>query len=391
MNKIEELKQIAESIVKKRRNLGTARMIFPEELVHNYGAKAGLLIYTAQELPKIPQMEMVVKDTEEPIDDFVRRIDEAGFELPIMLRSSAAAELDGYEGDFLTYDIEGTGKLRKQKKDYLKEIKGKIKNVENSPRAFKDKPEHSHLPDKINVIAVERSLDRFSGTYIKHPNQEGHYIFSVTGESLHKNRFDFIPEQGLFQSMKDIQKGYSQLIKECVEDISKWHDQIASLPLMDNSWSYQIEFGLFPNRLFQVRPFKPIEKADFEIEQKVVYGSPLVIGITPEQGIDVRVERNLEMAVMHGQILNPDNDPSCLVDSLRIWAKHAEKLSNLQANILWGSEGILAHEDIKVMRRAQVSILYPAIDKPQSHYKLHQDHWINIKSDGKHKKITKLE
>jgi hypothetical protein len=367
-------------------------MKHPEKLVQKYGAKAGVLMYVAQELPDIPQLPMVVKMPDESIDDFIRRIDAANMGLPILLRSSAVAELYGYEGDFLTEWVDGSEKVYTISEETLEFIKQKIENVENSTKEFKDKPEHSHLPDKINVIAVEQASSRFYGTFIKHPNQDEVYIFSVRKSlSPTLSTFDYAPERGVRETGGDLGK-YVKEVEEKLEKILLWYDRIASLPLMDSDWAYQIEFGLAPNYLFQVRPFKPIVKADFEVKRKEEFGDPLVIGVTSKEGIDVRVETGLYDAFMSHEVLNPKNEPSVLVDSLRRMAKHAGLLPNLQANLLYDREGMLTHDDIKAMRRAQVSILYPEQRGSFSFFwKLKQNKWINIVSDGKNIDIRDIE
>ena len=78
------------------------KMKFPKELVEEYGAKAGMLMYVARELSDIPQARMIVKSPNESIDDFLKRADSSSISYPRIYRSSAVAELDGYEGDFLS-------------------------------------------------------------------------------------------------------------------------------------------------------------------------------------------------------------------------------------------------------------------------------------------------
>lgn len=71
---------------------------YPHELVHRYGAKAGILIYVAEHLPDIPQAPMVVSEIGESADSLLARADAKGIGWPRLFRSSAEAELLGYEG-----------------------------------------------------------------------------------------------------------------------------------------------------------------------------------------------------------------------------------------------------------------------------------------------------
>ncbi|MBW2982078.1 hypothetical protein KY343_04310 [Candidatus Woesearchaeota archaeon] len=355
-------------------------MKYPKELVHKLGAKAGILMYVAQELPDIPQMPMVVKMPDESIDDFLKRVEEKNIDWPVLFRSSAAAELDGYEGDFPSIFLD-----RCNESDRVIEV---IEFIENSPKGLKQ----SHLPDKINVIAVQESPSRFYGTFIKHPNQDEFYILSArkSSDPILKSTFEYRPDGGVEERDGTLHKDLEE-VKEELEKIVKWHDKIVSLPLMDNSWTYQIEFGICPEYLFQVRAFKPVVKADFKVEKKEEIGNPLVIGATPKEGINVRIERNLCYAADRGEVINPNNEPSCLFDALRYRARDAHLLRNLQANLFFQAVGLLAHDDIKAMRRAQVSALYSDYGSmPEYVRKLPQDTWINIVSDGERIDIRKL-
>ena len=51
-------------------------MIYPEKYVHEYGAKAGLLMYIKEHLPYIPQMPMVVKRPTDNIGDILSQADD---------------------------------------------------------------------------------------------------------------------------------------------------------------------------------------------------------------------------------------------------------------------------------------------------------------------------
>ncbi len=385
-------------------------MKHPSELVEKYGAKAGILMYIARELPDIPQARMMVKIPGESIDDALRRAEEESIRWPRIFRSSAAAELDGYEGDFPTVvigDFEterakitnpgyvGTYSRRDIFDAYVRET---IEDIETSPKWLKEKPGNEHLPDKISVIIAEKSPSKVVGTYVKHPNQDDTYLISCSlasdADSVDASRSNYIfrlgervkPLDGFTAREVEKSKNVSEeKIRQELEKAILWHDRIGRLPEMDSEWAYQVEFGLDPLCLYQVRPFKRREIADFQVEPTEFYEDTIVIGITPKDGIRVRVDGNLWDRHCKGNPINPDKQPSVFYGSMRE-ARHIELLPNLQANLLPESHGFLAHEDIKAMRLAQVTGLFSG-GTPEK-YEIGE--WVTIVADGKSIRVERV-
>ena len=63
---------------------------YPRELVHKYGAKAGILKHVKRHLPAIPQVDSIVKLPEESVDAALERADNKRILWPRIFRSSAA-------------------------------------------------------------------------------------------------------------------------------------------------------------------------------------------------------------------------------------------------------------------------------------------------------------
>lgn len=278
---------------------------YPEHLVQRYGAKAGILIYIAEKLPDIPQAKMVVNEKGESTEEFLARADNAGISWPRLFRSSAVAELTGYEGVFSTFAIEpfgvGHDRVKWNDKNYsifrneeyfARGIKETVEKVKNSPQGLKNMGEGQELPDQINVIIAEKAPSVLVGTYIKHPNKEGAYVITMTtqstmsvyGEAAAPERVSFLYDKnsGFIRTgggAEYLEKDLNEL-----EEAISWHDQIAALPDMDPNWSYQVEFGINPSFLFQVRPFKSFKKPTFALEPPKyaeIFDPILVFGTTP--------------------------------------------------------------------------------------------------------------
>lgn len=165
-------------------------------------------------------------------------------------------------------------------------------------------------------------------------------------------------------------------IDQDVSTVTSWHDKIASLPQMDPNWAYQIEFGINPPRLYQVRPFKPYEKADFTVASTYKYAKPFVIGITPQDGIRLRAETDLEKRRRRYEPINTDNQPTVVFDKLR--ELRISEVPNVRAHILRSSNGVLVHEDIRAIRQAAVTALFAGY--PEGEFQ--QGDWVRIRSDG---------
>ena len=164
-------------------------MIYPKGHVNKFGAKAGILMYVKENLPDIPQVDMVVKTPEMSIKEALTHADNYPILWPRILRSSAAVELDGYEGFFPTEKMdgfeEGSAKIWNpnyrgpySNKEFFDEyVYNTISRIENSPSWYKDDEpkKYAILPDKISVIIAEQSPSEITGTYIKNPNQDDVY------------------------------------------------------------------------------------------------------------------------------------------------------------------------------------------------------------------------
>ena len=355
-------------------------MRFPRKIVDLYGAKAGILLYVARELPDIPQARMIIKTPDECIDDFLKRADSSSITYPRIYRSSTFVELDGYEGEFLSEVIEDFETARAKinnpkycgaystREKFDHHVRSTIESVESSTARLREQG-HPHLPEKINVIAAEKSTSLVNGTYIKHPNQEGFYLITCTlsqDDDIDpiRSNFSFSEANGVetlwgYEWIKSkIRDKISRSIEEELSEVLTWHDRINSLQSMDSEWSYQIEFGLFPTCLYQVRPFKKMEFSDFKVERTEDEAEDaIVIGTTAKDGLLLRVETDVYDKASDDIGMNPEGKPAVLVDSLRS-AFWASDIPNHQANIFGSAYGFLQHNDVSAMRHAQVTVLY---------------------------------
>lgn len=382
---------------------------YPTELVDQYGAKAGILLYVAHELPHIPQAPMIVSEPGESTGDLLRRADETGLAWPRLFRSSAIAELDGYEGAFPTEVIgpyeEGHERIKwnhnnhsiYRNEEYFQQgLRDTVDRIKHSPQHIKSrgKEKDQGLPDEINVIVAEQSPSRYGGTYIRLPGQEGIHLISASDlDSWEKarDREDYLyqPSTGvtILRDADHFSLETTETVQSDLETVLSWHDQIAHLPEMDPNWSYQIEFGLNPPCLYQVRPFKPNTTESFTFNTFEFEGTEnthVVIGTTPPEGIVVK------------PIIYPSDTYRAFTDQdvagdLPILfrgdvkdADRAQDLPNVDVVMLSHWRGLLEHGGIGAIRDATVSTfsygnLFPG----------HDGEPIRVISDGQTLKFEK--
>lgn len=365
----------------------------PRDLVKEYGAKAGLLQYIAEQLPEIPQMPMLVKRPTDPLEKFVQEVRARKWGSRLLIRSSAEVELYGFEGAFSTIPTSTRELL----------LTETIKQVMNSSqRVIARLPPwnacyREHIPQCIAVIATPISSSKYTGTFIKHPNQDDFYIVSLTATdskgTRDPKRGQFIIKKGNVREASILQevKTPRNIKAKDLAALVSIHERIARLPSMDPTWTWQIEFGLNPFFLYQVRPFKPVEIASFALDPWVKFKAyeceTIPIGVTSPAGIRCKVIKDLQKKFYENTLINPENDPVAHMSKLREmhWQN---RIPNVCAALSERLEGCLAHTDIAAIKRADLS----AYNAPGAYNKnreylsfedLRDGDWIRLTSDGK--------
>ncbi len=386
----------------ERRQPTAEGLRYPNRLVERYGAKAGVLLYIAERLPDIPQAKMVVNEPGESTEALLARANAAGIRWPRLFRSSAIAELTGYEGRFPTEEIEPFEKGHEQvrwndqnysiyrNREYFDNgVRKLVERIKNSPGELKAYDEGLDLPDEINVIIAEKAKSKYVGTYIKHPNQERVFLLTITEQEEglwgqydpKRTSFKHSRDRGL-EELRDYSLKHlgGEAVNSGLAEVVSWHDRIASLPDMDSHWAYQVEFGIDPPCLFQVRPFKPIKQPTFTVKPtKYVVEelfTPIVIGTTSSRGVVLRV-------VDHDS--DTTDEDVAYVDDMR-GVSRAENFPNLKAVLVEGVHGFLQHNDVRAMRIAEVTGMYKIYP-----FNVRRGDQVRVKSDGERIKVTKVK
>ena len=409
---------------------------YPEELVHRFGAKAGILMYVAQHLPDIPQARFAAIEANESADTLLERAARAGIGDRVIIRSSAVEELWGLEGCLVTLAVDGldsdivranwSHEPNTPKEDiYIQIVKERIEVVNTSPQDFQRRHLYPGLPDKIPVILAELKKPEYRGLLIKHPNQKDYYLTTIrindSGPGRQRGTFHAMhgsPVLTYYPFDHGVEWIYKEpKIREALQQVISWHDQIANLPLMDDTWAYQLEFGIGPfdgedslqPHLFQVRPFKPVQYADFELrpyrlpeDSEFAFRSthlPIVFGVTDRAGIDLKTFqfdpgefawdsrfKIRDQYYQEAKTYNTGGGPVLIVDDYLL-AFAADSVHNLRANVFTSVKGPFAHNDIRAIRTADVTALFSG---PQIKFIYPEGTWVNLVSDGININIRKL-
>lgn len=271
------------------------------EEIQKYGGKVAILNHMGERIPSLSIPRYVVKSHGDPTKSL--KSDFNAMRKPVIVRSSSPYEYGDFEGIFDSVrDVDSFDGLERA-----------VRTVEESAvsnRAKKYAKQNGFSIDgKMHVILQEQSPSIFNGAMMRHPNnpdiifinylsgrgansQDYHsYAHSESGDA------DNLPDSGFFskhqvseQTARLLVEKYKQI--EAETDISKDH-------------SLFVEFGLEPFAVYQARPFKKFETADFEVPLESSddnMESNFAFGITPPEGIVLPVVRSFGVDSAKGVI-----------------------------------------------------------------------------------------
>ncbi len=142
--------------------------------------------------------------------------------------------------------------------------------------------------------------------------------------------------------------------------LNGWVEHLKSFGILEAGWTYQIEFSLNKEYLFQARPFKEFSPAaDFEIPdgaETCLIAQNMIFGITPEGGISV------PLRTWVGSLLEfdaPDNPYALVLGKTAGHDIPAVMGTDLKALFFYGCSceeaTFLKHGNYQFMKRAEVS------------------------------------
>ena len=271
--------------------------MLPSAQIQQYGGKAAILNHIRDALPDMPIPRYVVKGAADSLGSVLA--DFNAMRKPVIVRSSSPHEYWGFEGifDSVPYVQNEHGLSRA------------VKEVEESARGEKAKEyarQHGiELGDRMHVIIQEQSDSKYTGAMMRHPNNPD-WIFisyftvplsSTLGLRSHSfavydERKHSVISPSLAMVESDISVDHSGFLAEQCK-------KIESVKGIADGHSLYIEFGFEPFGLYQARPFKKIQTAEFDVRGKIPRDcenclfSELAFGITGPEGVVLPVLKSV--------------------------------------------------------------------------------------------------
>ena len=280
-----------------------------QENISKYGGKAAILNYVKEKLPHLNIPNYVVKEKESKLSSIVSDFNE--MVKPVIVRSSSPFEYGDFEGIFDSIKNVTT-------KEDLKRAIQEVEQSTNSERANKyAKQNNFQIDNKIHTIIQEQKESEYIGGILRHPNDPDKiYLGFRTDKGMYKNdNFTFVFDESLGKFIEgDFE--YANIDEKSIRIIIDNYKEIEGLKKISEEKSLFVECNLNPFSIFQVRPFKKIETADFELpfsklknkkyfqDYKV---AKVCFGITPPEGIVFPVLKSVGM----NEVLTilPGSDP----------------------------------------------------------------------------------
>lgn len=263
-------------------------IMLPNGDIQRYGGKAAILNHIRNNT-QLPIPPYIVKEAGASLDSVL-----SGFESmkkPVIVRSSSPYEYGDFEGIFESVrDVQDRFSLERA----IERVEGSA----TSERAKKYAKQNGFdTGEDMHVIIQEQSNSSYCGAMMRHPNNPDlifityfsgrgsyqqdyfHFLFDERAQEKGESRVTYAPEMS-HDTTRFLVEQYK--IIESLKDITSDH-------------SLFVEFGFEPFCVYQARPFKKIETADFtlpDFNYDEVIWSDFALGITPPEGITLPVIRS---------------------------------------------------------------------------------------------------
>ncbi len=311
--------------------------MLPQAEIQRYGGKAAILNHIKYQLPDMPIPPYVVKEYGDPLETIVA--DFQSMQKPVIVRSSSPHEYGDFEGIFDSVgDVED--------KMFLESAIRQVERSATSERAREYAEQNGFsIDEKMHVIIQEQSPSYYCGAMMRHPNNPDLIYIVLGAGKMEYNRVVFdtrtntqVYNRAIFSL--EMPLGDARFL------VDKYIELESLSELSDGKVMY-VEFGFEPFFLYQDRPFKAIETADFDLpdmeeDRKNVLTTDLAFGITPPEGIVLPVLRSF----------GSTEAGSVMLDSPALMGTSNDK----ESNIYFGAhEGQLLHDmmtagNMKMMR-----------------------------------------
>ena len=263
--------------------------MLPQADIQQYGGKAAILNHVKAKLPDMPIPSYVVKGASDSLDSVMA--DFRAMKKPVIVRSSSPHEYGDFEGIFESvpnvHDERGLSRAVRQVEESARSERASAYARQNG----------FDISDKMHVIIQEQSQSRYTGAIMRHPNNPDWIFISYFLPGMFRDH-----EAYLFDENNPSESSYHRgtlgnMPPENAKVLVEEYKKIESLTDIAEGCSLFVEFGFKPFALYQARPFKKIQTADFEIPDKYRHDTEhwtnFAFGVTPREGIVLPVIKGL--------------------------------------------------------------------------------------------------
>ncbi len=259
-----------------------------EQDIQKYGGKAAILNHIRDKLPDMPVPRYVVKEAGQGVDAVLS--DFEAMRKPVIVRSSSPHEYGDFEGIF-----ESVRDVHQSNLDWA------VKEVEKSAASERAKEYAKQngftIDEKMHVIVQEQSESRYCGAIMRHPNNPDLIFISYFEKVGNNNEYNlFLFDEKTQSKAKNIAFMSARIDEEDAKFLVEQYKKIESLTDIAEGYVLFVEFGFKPFAVYQARPFKKIETAEFDLpdfDPKEDLWSDFAFGLTPPEGIVLPVVRSL--------------------------------------------------------------------------------------------------
>ncbi|GEM_PF-5442634 len=297
-----------------------------EELIQQQGGKFGALTYLRERVSGLPIPAYEVRR----YDDLDNLPD---LRSPLIVRSSHPAEFWGMAGLLDSVPDVDRHSIRRAVTKIEKSFRNNDLQTYATQRGI-------DLGDHFYVGIQEQSASRYNGSVMRHPNNPSLvYVDFSEGEGPSRENWFF--EYGN-NKLVNKGRGTSTDVESEIRKLLDFYEQIEGSELMPG-YALQVEFGLDPIAIYQARPFKKIEIADFElpkVKDRNVYRPRYFFGVTDSEGIVLPIGKSWSFVFTKANpVLGMGKSPKDSVyDGTVVWSI-ASMLQNIDSMPL-------SHEDI---------------------------------------------
>lgn len=254
--------------------------------IQKYGGKAAILNHVKEKIPSMPIPSYIIKLHSDTLDNILPEFE--SLHKPVIVRSSSPYEYSDFEGIFESVRDVNT------KQQFIEAIKT-VENSAVSERATAYAKQNGfNIDEKISVILQEQSPSTYTGAMMRHPNNPNTIFIQYF---LGHGQYTQVYGSFIFSEEGNLELGCSSASK--LKDEKRFlidkYKELEALTDITKDETLFVEFGLEPFAIYQVRPFKKKQTAEFELPKysdDTLY-SDVVFGITPKDGIVLPVIRGI--------------------------------------------------------------------------------------------------